>query len=203
MTGRWVLASNNAGKLKEFSALFEPLHIELVPQGVLGVDEADEPHPSFVENALEKARHASRITGLPALADDSGLCVPALRNEPGIFSARYAQRAGRDKSDAANNALLIERLQGVDDRRAFYVCALAWLRFDTDPCPVIVQTLWHGQIVDTPSGDAGFGYDPHFYVPDQGKTAAALAPAVKNQVSHRGMALRQLLAALRSQGDGT
>ena len=149
---RVVLASNNAGKLREFSALFAPLGIELVPQGELGVPEAEEPHVTFVENALTKARYASRLTGLPALADDSGLCVAALDGAPGVYSARYAKMHGGEKSDQANNALLVTKLASVTDRRAWYVAVLALVRSENDPCPLIGEGLWHGEIIDQPEG---------------------------------------------------
>jgi len=195
---RVVLASNNAGKLREFSALFAPLGIELIPQGELGVPEAEEPHVTFVENALAKARHASRLTGLPALADDSGLCVAALDGAPGVYSARYAQlaNAAAERSDAANNALLVDKLAGVDDRRAWYVALLVLVRNHDDPRPLIGEGVWHGRIVDAPRGDHGFGYDPYFLLPDLGRTAAELDPAEKNRVSHRARALAQLLDKL-------
>jgi len=193
---RVVLASGNPGKLREFSALFAPLGIELVPQGELGVSDAEEPHATFVENALAKARHASAHTGLPALADDSGLCVAALGGAPGVYSARYAQRHGGEKSDAANNALLVRQLAGQPDRRAWYVALLVLVRAAEDPQPLIGEGVWHGEIVDEPRGQHGFGYDPHFLLPDLGATAAELAPAEKNRVSHRARALRQLLDAL-------
>lgn len=196
--GRVVLASGNPGKLREFSALFAPLGIELVPQSQLGVPEAEEPHVTFIENALAKARHASRLTGLPALADDSGLCVAALGGAPGVYSARYAQRHGQGQGDAANNALLVRELAGQADRRAWYVAVLALVRAEDDPQPLIGEGLWHGEIVDTPQGSNGFGYDPHFYLPDLGTTAAALAPEEKNRVSHRARALRQLLDKLQA-----
>jgi len=190
---RLVLASNNPGKLREFSALFSTVGIEVLPQGELAVPEADEPFVTFVENALAKARHASRLTGLPAIADDSGLCVRALRGAPGVYSARYAQRAGLDKSDAANNAHLVDALRGVADRRAYYYCVLALVRHADDPEPLIAEGRWHGEIVDTPRGAHGFGYDPHFFVPALGATAAELEPAVKNALSHRALALKALL----------
>lgn len=193
---RVVLASNNPGKLREFAALFAPLDIELVPQGELGVTEADEPHVTFIENALEKARHAARATGLPAVADDSGLCVPALGGAPGVYSARYAQRAGRDKSDAANNAYLVEQLRGVADRRAYYCCVLALVRHADDPEPIVAEGRWTGEIVDTPRGAHGFGYDPHFFVPALNATAAELEPAAKNAISHRALALQALAGRL-------
>ncbi|CAM3674142.1 dITP/XTP pyrophosphatase [Bordetella sputigena] len=194
---RVVLASGNAGKLREFSALFAPLGIELIPQGQLGVPEAPEPHCTFIENALEKARHASRITGLPALADDSGLCVDALGGAPGVYSARYASMNGGEKSDAANNALLVRELAGRSDRRACYIAVLALVRAADDPRPLLGEGIWYGEIADAPRGGHGFGYDPHFYLPDLGKTAAELAPAEKNAVSHRAQALRELLAKLQ------
>jgi len=195
---RVVLASNNPGKLREFSALFAPLGIELVPQGELGVPEADEPHVTFVENALAKARHASQLTGLPALADDSGLCVAALGGAPGVYSARYAQLSSSEatRSDSANNALLVSNLAGVADRSAWYVALLVLVRSHDDPQPLIGEGLWHGEIVDTPRGEHGFGYDPHFLLPDLGRTAAELDPAEKNRVSHRARALQQLLGKL-------
>lgn len=195
---RVVLASNNPGKLREFAALFASLGIELVPQAELGVSEAEEPHITFVENALAKARHASRHTGLPALADDSGLCVAALGGAPGVYSARYAQREqGGEKSDAANNTLLVSRLAGQPDRRAWYVALLVLLRAEDDPQPLIGEGIWPGEIIDTPQGSNGFGYDPHFYLPDQGTTAAALPPEQKNQISHRARALQELLVKLQ------
>lgn len=190
---RIVLASNNPGKLREFSALFAPLGIELVPQGELGVPEADEPHVTFVENALTKARHASRLTGLPAIADDSGLCVAALNGAPGVYSARYAKMQGGEKSDAANNALLVKNLADEEDRRAWYVAVLVLVRSENDPQPMIGEGTWHGEILDQPEGENGFGYDPIFFLPDHGLTVASLAPEEKNQVSHRARALRQLL----------
>ncbi|ABC37973.1 RdgB/HAM1 family non-canonical purine NTP pyrophosphatase [Burkholderia thailandensis] len=196
VASRIVLASNNAGKLREFAALFSTAGIDVVPQGELGVSEADEPHVTFVENALAKARHASRATGLPAVADDSGLCVPALHGAPGVYSARYAQRAGREKSDAANNAYLVEQLRGVTDRRAYYCCVLALVRHADDPEPIIAEGRWAGEIVDAPRGAHGFGYDPHFFVPALGATAAELDPAAKNAASHRALALKALVARL-------
>ena len=191
-----VLASNNAGKLREFAALFETVGIELIPQGRLNVPEAEEPHPTFVENALTKARHAATLTGLPALADDSGLCVVALRGAPGVYSARYAQRAGGEKSDAANNAHLVEQLAAESDRRAYYYCVLALVRHADDPEPLIAEGRWHGEVLDAPRGANGFGYDPYFFLPTLGATAAELEPAVKNATSHRAIALRHLLARL-------
>ena len=195
---RIVLASNNPGKLKEFAALFAPLGIELVAQATLGVPDAPEPHVTFIENALEKARHASRLTGLPALADDSGLCVQALGGAPGVRSARFAQDAGGEKSDAANNARLLACLSGKEDRRARYVAVLALVRFADDPQPLLGEGEWHGEIVDLPRGEGGFGYDPHFLIASLGKTVAELTPAQKNAHSHRARALAALLDRLRT-----
>ncbi|MET3818996.1 XTP/dITP diphosphohydrolase [Burkholderia sp. PvR073] len=196
---RIVLASNNAGKLREFTALFSTVGIEIVPQGDLAVPEAEEPFGTFIENALTKARHASRLTGLPAIADDSGLCVRALRGAPGVYSARYAQRAGRAPGDAANNAYLVEQLRGIDDRRAYYCCVLALVRHADDPEPLFAEGRWVGEIVDTPRGEHGFGYDPYFHLPSLGATAAELEPAVKNTHSHRALALKALLARLAEE----
>jgi XTP/dITP diphosphohydrolase len=193
---RVVLASGNAGKLREFATLFAPLGIDLIPQGELGVPEAAEPHATFIENALEKARHASRLTGLPALADDSGLCVDALGGAPGVYSARYASLDGGEKTDAANNARLVRELAGQPDRGACYVAVLVLVRVADDPRPLVAEGVWRGEIADQPRGDGGFGYDPYFYLPDLGKTAAELAPEEKNAVSHRARALRELLARL-------
>ena len=193
---RVVLASNNAGKLREFEALLGAAGIELVAQGQLGVPEAAEPHPTFVENALAKARHAARLTGLPALADDSGLCVRALGGAPGVHSARFAQAAGGEKNDAANNARLVAELQGEADRRAYYYCVLVLVRHADDPEPLIAEGRWHGEIIDAPRGTNGFGYDPHFFLPALAASVAELEPAVKNAHSHRALALRALLARL-------
>jgi len=188
-----VLASNSAGKVREFTALFAPLGIAIIPQGDLGIAAAEEPYCTFVENALTKARHASEESNLPALADDSGICIAALDGRPGVRSARYA---GEEANDANNNAKVIAELHGITDRRAHYVCALVFIRHALDPEPVIVQTQWHGELIDAPRGESGFGYDPHFFIPALGKTAAELDPAEKNKISHRGQALRQLLAIL-------
>lgn len=197
MMRKLVLASNNAGKLREFSTLLAPRGFELVNQGSLGVPEADEPHVTFIENALAKARHASSLTGLPALADDSGVCVVALGGAPGVYSARYAAMAnGGEKSDAANNALVVERLRDATDRRAYYYAALVLVRSADDPQPLIGEGLWWGEIVDTARGQGGFGYDPHFMLPDQGRTAAELSAEEKNRYSHRGQALAVLMSKL-------
>jgi XTP/dITP diphosphohydrolase len=193
---RLVLASNNAGKLREFRRLLAPLGVDVVPQGELGIAEADEPHVTFVENALAKARHASALVGLPALADDSGVCVRALGGAPGVQSARYA---GEPKSDARNNAKLIDALQGVADRRAHYACVLVLVHHAADPEPIIAEGRWHGIIVDTPRGDGGFGYDPHFLDETTGMTGAELPLERKNELSHRGKAMRALIARLRSE----
>lgn len=194
-----VLASNNAGKLKEFSSLLAPLGIEMVAQGSLRVSEAEEPFHTFVENALAKARHASAQTGLPALADDSGLCVDALGGAPGVYSARFAAMNGFEKSDAANNRYLVSRLAGETRRRACYVAVLVYVRSAQDPRPLIAEGVWEGEIIDEPRGTHGFGYDPHFWVPALGKTAAELEPSEKNAISHRGQALQHLLSRLRAQ----
>jgi XTP/dITP diphosphohydrolase len=196
---RVVVASNNAGKLREFAALLGDAGFDLVTQGELGVPEAEEPHATFVENALEKARHASRLTGLRALADDSGLCVRALQGAPGVYSARYALRAGGEKSDAANNRHLLAELANKTDRRGHYVCVLAFVEHADDPEPIIGAGRWFGEIAEAPHGDHGFGYDPLFYLPEQGMTAAELSPDVKNAVSHRAMALRNLLSQLKER----
>jgi XTP/dITP diphosphohydrolase len=194
MTQTLILASNNAGKLREFGQLLLPLGFDLKPQGEFDVPEAEEPHATFVENALAKARHAARLTGMPALADDSGVCVNALGGAPGVFSARYA---GEPKSDARNNAKLIADLEAHADKSAYYYCVLVYLRHADDPQPVIADGRWNGVIIDAPRGQGGFGYDPHFLLPQQGKTAAELAPVDKNLLSHRGQALRQLVEKLR------
>ena len=194
-----VLASNNPGKLKEFSAILAQADISMVAQGDLGVAEAEEPYATFVENALAKARHASRQTGLPALADDSGLCVHALGGAPGVFSARYAALAGGEKSDAANNRHLLAQLASIQDRSACYVAVLVYVDSADDPRPIVAEGSWNGAIIDQARGGNGFGYDPHFYLPDLGKTAAELPPDRKNALSHRAQALKALLLALRSR----
>src|SRR5690606_14238879 len=194
------LASNNAGKLKEFSAILSSVGIQMVPQGELGVSEAEEPFATFVENALAKARHASRHTGLPALADDSGLCVDCLGGAPGVYSARYASLAGGEKSDAANNRHLLQNLEGQDDRSASYVAVLVYVRSADDPMPIIAQGIWRGSIALQAAGENGFGYDPYFYLPELGKTGAGLGPQEKNRHSHRARALRKLLDAFSGHG---
>ncbi len=189
-----VLASNNAKKLKELDAILAPLGWELIPQGELGIPEAEEPHVTFVENALAKARHAARLAGMPALADDSGLCVEALGGAPGVQSARYA---GEPKSDARNNEKLLAALAGRDSRAAHFVSVIVFVRHADDPQPLIAEGEWHGEIIAEQRGAGGFGYDPLFFVPAFGKTAAELEPAVKNGISHRAQALQSLLARLR------
>ncbi len=193
-----VLASNNAGKVREFKALLAPLHFEVISQGELGIAAAEEPHHTFIENALAKARHASEASGLPALADDSGICVDALAGAPGVYSARYA---GEHSNDAANNQKLILELGQNPNRSAHYVCALAFVKSPNDPEPIIVQTRWYGQILKESQGSNGFGYDPYFYLPELNQTAAQLDSSHKNQVSHRGQALRELIAQLQSQAN--
>ncbi len=188
-----VLASNNAKKMKELNALLAPLGFEVIPQGQLGIPEAEEPHCTFVENALAKARHAAQASGLPALADDSGLCVAALGGAPGVYSARYA---GEPKSDARNNEKLLADLAGQDDRRAHFACVLVLVRSADDPQPIIAEGEWHGTILEAQRGADGFGYDPLFYVPTHCQTAAELDGAIKNTLSHRGQAMQKLIARL-------
>lgn len=188
-----VIASNNPGKLAEFSRLLGPLGYRVRPQSDLGIGEAEEPHPTFIENALAKARHASRASGLPALADDSGICVPALGGAPGVQSARYA---GEPKSHDANNAKLVQALSSHNDKSAYYYCVLVFVRHAEDPQPVIAEGRWQGELIAQPRGEGGFGYDPHFLLPALGKTAAELSAEQKNQLSHRGQALRALMAKL-------
>ena len=190
---RLVLASGNAGKLREFRRLLAPLGIDVVAQTDLGIADADEPHVTFVENALAKARHASAHANLPALADDSGICVRVLGGAPGVLSARYA---GEPKSDARNNDKLIAALEGVADRRAHYTCVLALVRHPEDPEPIITEGAWHGTIIDVPKGTGGFGYDPHFLDGGTGLTGAELPLERKNELSHRGKAMRALIARL-------
>ena len=193
-----VMASNNPGKLREFQALLATLGWEVVPQAELGVSEAEEPHFTFVENALAKARHAARATGLPALADDSGICVHALAGAPGVQSARFA---GEPKSDERNNALMLEKLQDVADRRAHYVCVLVMVRDADDPQPIIAEGEWHGEILREPRGAGGFGYDPLFWLTDLEQSSAEIPAELKNALSHRGAACRHLLERLRACGD--
>ncbi|GAA0806062.1 RdgB/HAM1 family non-canonical purine NTP pyrophosphatase [Psychrobacter piscatorii] len=198
---QWVLASNNKGKLAEFKKLFRDanLNVTIIPQGQLDIEDAVEDGLSFVENAIIKARHASRLSGLPAIADDSGLCVPVLGNAPGIYSARYA---GEHGNDGKNNAKLIADLQPIRDQQTktpiagMFVCVLAMVRHADDPLPIIAQGLWQGEILEALHGDGGFGYDPLFWLPELQASAASLSAADKNRISHRGQAIQQLLAQL-------
>ena len=194
-----VIASNNPGKLRELEALLEPLGIEAIPQSEFRIAEAEEPHDTFIENALAKARHASRATGLPALADDSGLCVAALDGEPGVHSAYFAGRDGpREERDARNNSKLVEALRGREDRGAFYYCVLVLVRSAADPTPVVADGRWQGAIALKPRGAGGFGYDPYFVPAGGSRTAAELGAEEKNRVSHRGLALATLAERLRA-----
>jgi len=198
MTQRVVLASSNPGKLKEFGALLADSGFELVAQSSLGIADAEETGLSFVENALLKARHAARASGLPALADDSGLCVEHLHGTPGLYSARYA---GNHGDNAANNAKLLRELDGVPTERrgAFFICVLALLQHADDPAPLIAEGRWHGRVLDAPRGTQGFGYDPLFLPRGQALGAAELEPALKNRLSHRGQALAKLREQLRER----
>ncbi len=198
MTQRIVLASNNAGKVREFNQLLAGSEFEVVPQSEFQVEEIEETGLTFVENALLKARNAAQQTGLPAIADDSGLEVDALNGAPGIYSARYA---GGDASDRQNLEKLLEVLENVSDenRNARFQCLMIYLRHPADPTPGIFQGTWEGRILRTPQGSNGFGYDPVFYVPEQKCSSAELNPDLKNSLSHRGQALRRLIAVLREQ----
>jgi XTP/dITP diphosphohydrolase len=197
-----VIATSNPGKLREFEQMLAPIGYEIVPQGALGIADAEEPHETFVENALAKARHASRLANMPAFADDSGICVAALSGEPGVHSARYAsepapgEAAGRDAQDARNNAKLLAALATAADRRAHYYCVIVLVRHADDPEPLIAEGRWHGEVGIAPRGANGFGYDPYFHLPAFGRTAAELSPEEKNAVSHRGQALKHLVARL-------
>lgn len=192
---RLIIASNNPGKLREIEQMLTPLGIKTLPQSAFGVPDCPEPHVTFIENCIAKARHAAAHTGLPALADDSGLCVDALGGAPGVYSARYA---GEPRSDARNNQKLIAALKGEVNRRAHYYCVLVCVRHPDDPQPLIAEGVWHGEIIDTPRGSGGFGYDPHFLLPKLGRTAAQLAAEEKNAISHRGQALRALVEKLKT-----
>lgn len=208
---RLVLASNNAKKLAELQSLLAPLAIDLVSQGSLGIAEAEEPHITFVENALAKARHAALAHGGAAIADDSGLCVDALGGAPGVASAHFApialpagdREAQRALQDAANNALLLDRLAGIDDRKddrtACFVCTLVALRHAEDPQPLIAMGRWPAQILREPRGAGGFGYDPLVFIPELGCSVAELSAAQKNAHSHRALATQQMLALIRAQ----
>lgn len=188
-----VIATGNPGKLREIRHLLQPLGIEVVAQGDLDVPEAEEPYATFIENALAKARHASNLTGLPALADDSGICVDALQGAPGVFSARYA---GEPKSDSRNNHKLLEDLNGIDNRHAHYYCIMVLVRHAEDPQPLIAEGIWPGEILHAPRGDGGFGYDPIFLDSKTEKTGAELPLEIKNRISHRGQALTKMLHQL-------
>ena len=191
-----VLASANPGKLREIRAVFEPHSIDLVSQVSLNISEAEEPHATFLENALAKARHASRAANLPALADDSGLCVEALGGEPGVHSAYYAGREGnRETRDARNNAKLLSSLG--ENRAAYYCCLMVLVKQPDDPRPLVAEGIWRGEIARAPRGANGFGYDPLFYLGEFNKPAAELDPAEKNRISHRGIALQKLIGLLR------
>ena len=190
-----VIASNNQGKLREIQSLLAPLNIEVLPQSHFNVTEAAEPHCTFIENALAKARHASLATGLPALADDSGLCVTALQGAPGVHSAYYG---GEPRSDAKNNAHLLSALKNVSNRAAYYYCALVLVRAHDDPQPIITEGVWTGEILNAPRGTGGFGYDPLFLDASLGKTGAELDAATKNKISHRGHALQQLMIKIKA-----
>jgi XTP/dITP diphosphohydrolase len=188
-----VIASNNAGKLREFQHMLAPLGIEVLTQAQLGISEAEEPHCTFIENALAKARHVSRLSGLPSLADDSGICVDALDGAPGVHSARYA---GEPKSDRRNNDKLLQTMQGVINRRAHYYCVLVLVRHADDPQPLIAEGEWHGEIAHAERGDGGFGYDPMFWLPELGKMSSELTHEEKANISHRAKSLEILLSKL-------
>ncbi|CAN5300623.1 RdgB/HAM1 family non-canonical purine NTP pyrophosphatase [soil metagenome] len=192
-----VLASNNAKKLAELRVLFAPLGIELVTQGSLGIAEVEEPFDSFVENALTKARHAAKLSGLPALADDSGLAVEALNGAPGVRSARYASLFGQPKSDADNNRVLLEQMALLTDRSARFVCALVAVRSAADPEPLIAMGRWQGQVLPALQGEGGFGYDPLLFIPSLGKSVGQLSAAEKNSLSHRALAAADLATQMR------
>ncbi len=194
MFKKLVIASNNPGKLREIGEILAPLGMEVIPQSAFGVPEAEEPHATFIENALAKARHAARLTGMPALADDSGICVDALGGAPGVVSAHFA---GEPRSDLRNNHKLLEMLEAGNDRRAHYYCVMLLMRHGNDPQPLVAEGEWHGEILREPRGSGGFGYDPLFLDPALGKTGAELAPEQKNRVSHRGKALAALVGVLK------
>ena len=196
MIKQLVIATGNLKKLKEFERLLAPLGIEVLPQSVFNVPEAPEPHFTFLENALAKARNAARVTGLPALADDSGICVHALGGNPGVNSAYYA---GAHKNDADNNAKLIADLQGVADRGAHYTAVLALVMREDDPEPIIAEGRWYGEVIDVPRGSGGFGYDPYFLDPEIGLTGAEMPIDQKGARSHRGRAFARLVAALQER----
>ena len=189
-----VIASNNPGKLREIDRILQPLGLEVLPQSAFNIPEADEPYCTFIENCLTKARHASELAGLPALADDSGICIDALNGAPGVYSARFA---GEPKSDQRNNEKMIELLKHETNRRAHYYCVIVLVRHPHDPQPIIAEGSWHGEIIDTPRGEGGFGYDPYFLVAGLNQTGAELPADVKNGMSHRGKALAELVEKLK------
>ncbi|MDN5753770.1 MAG: RdgB/HAM1 family non-canonical purine NTP pyrophosphatase [Nitrosospira sp.] len=195
-TQKLVIASGNSGKLREIRDLLAPAGIEVLPQSAFNVAEIEEPYRTFIENALTKARHASKLTGFPALADDSGICVDALDGGPGVYSARYAGEPG---SDERNNQKLVDTLRNQPDRRAHYYCVMVLVRHADDPQPIIADGAWHGEIVMEPRGEGGFGYDPYFFLPELGKTAAELPMEQKNRISHRGKALARLVERIRQE----
>ncbi|WP_196160225.1 RdgB/HAM1 family non-canonical purine NTP pyrophosphatase [Reinekea sp. G2M2-21] len=194
----WVLASNNAGKLKEFSELLAPMSVSIKPQREFGVEDAIEDGLSFIENAIIKARHASKATGLPALADDSGLEVDALQGAPGIYSARYASMDGGEKSDTANLEKVLAEMTGNPNRTARFHCVLAFVRHALDPTPIIIQGVWEGTLLDAPRGENGFGYDPIFWVEQHQRSSAELSKEQKNALSHRGQAVRAFVTKMES-----
>ncbi|WP_415897393.1 XTP/dITP diphosphatase [Neptuniibacter sp. QD57_21] len=197
MINKIVLASGNKGKLKEFNQVLADLGVKVVPQSEFNVSDADETGLSFVENAILKARHAAEVTGLPALADDSGLEVDALQGAPGIYSARFS---GEDATDTKNNELLLEQLEGIpsEQRSARFRCVLVFMRHASDPTPLICQGSWEGTILEQASGNNGFGYDPLFWIPELEKASAELAPEQKNQLSHRGQAVQLLKQSIET-----
>lgn len=208
MNKKIVLASGNEGKLRELQQLLQPLHVELVTQKSLAIDDADETGLTFIENAIIKARHASDACGLPALADDSGLAVDALVGAPGIYSARFANMTGecpvdadRTTRDAANNRKLLALLDGLADekRDAQFHCVLVYLRHAADPTPIVCHGVWHGRILTAPAGEGGFGYDPLFHVPSMACSSAQLSAAQKNAISHRAIAMQSLIQQLQSR----
>lgn len=194
-----VLASRNDGKLRELRALFAQLPVQLKGQAELNIPSPEETGTTFVENAVIKARFSAAHSGLPAIADDSGIVVPALDGAPGVISARYA---GEGASDADNNAKLVRAIEHIDDRRAYYYCVIVMLRHADDPAPIITSASWWGELITQPRGEAGFGYDPYFWLPDLQQTSAQLNPAHKNQLSHRGQASRALVAQLQAELSG-
>lgn len=193
-----VLASNNKNKVRELNVLLSSLGVNLIQQGDLNIPDAEEPFITFVENALTKAKHASRLSGKPSIADDSGLSVQCLAGAPGVLSARYAQNAGGEKSDAANNALLLKNMQGQTNRQARFICALVAVRHADDPEPLIAMGRWNGVIAQTPSGSGGFGYDPLMFIPELGRAVAELSAEEKNQYSHRAQAMKLMLDLMKT-----